>query len=119
MSKENIKLMFVSMGKDEKLQKKFEKLAKENQKDPENVMAGKIVEFGKAAGFVFSKEELLEARLELVNESNDNKELADDELANVAGGGEEMSAKIEWGALHFEYQRGIWNPVNGKYKNPV
>lgn len=111
MSKENVKLMFVSMGKDKKLQKKFEILAKQNQKDSENVMTDKIVEFGKTAGFVFSKEDLLEVRSELMNKSNDYKELSDEELAKVAGGGEETNVKIEWGTLIFKFQRGNWEPV--------
>ncbi len=86
MSKENVKKMFITMQTDAKLQKKFAEGAQLNGKKPENVQADLLVEFGKAAGFVFSKEELLAARAELMDKSKENRELCDDDLVNVAGG---------------------------------
>ncbi len=63
-----------------------------HQKDAENKMAEKLIEFGKTSGFAFSKDDLLAARAEVMDKANSNKELSDGDLANVAGGArKEMS----------------------------
>jgi len=67
---------------------------KAHQKDAENKMAEKFIEFGKTSGFAFSKEYLLAARTELVDKANSNKELADTDLANVTGGGQQKNCVI-------------------------
>ena len=91
MSKDNVKKMFITMQTDAELQKKFVKAAQLNEKKPETVQADLLVEFGKTAGFVFSKEELMAARAELMGKSNETRELSDDDLVNVAGGGNQKA----------------------------
>jgi len=86
MSKDNVKQMFGKMEKDASLKNKYTELMKAHQKDAENKMAEKLIEFGKTSGFAFSKEELLAARLDLIDKINSNKELSNSDLANVAGG---------------------------------
>ncbi len=86
MSKDNVKQMFGKMEKDAEIQKKYAALMQAHQKDTENKMADKLIEFGKTSGFEFSKDDLMAARSELTDKINENKELADGDLANVAGG---------------------------------
>jgi len=88
MSKDKVKQMFGKMEKDADLQKKYAALMQAHQIEMEKALAEKLVEFGKTAGFIFSKENLMAARSELADKINENKELADGDLANVAGGNE-------------------------------
>ncbi len=86
MSKENVKQMFGKMEKDAVLKGKYAELMKAHQIETEKALADKLVEFGKTAGFKFSNENLMAARSELADKINENKELTDGDLANVAGG---------------------------------
>jgi len=81
VSKDEAKQMFFKIDADEKLLNNFNELIRQNQNEPETVIADKLIEFGKNAGFIFSKEELLAAHSELMD-----KAMADNDLAAVAGG---------------------------------
>lgn len=70
----------------------------EHQKEAEKALTDKLVEFGGASGFAFSKADLLAARAELIEKANENKELVDTDLSSVAGGGPGDSGKV-YGAL--------------------
>jgi len=94
MSKDNVKQMFGKMEKDAALKGKYADLMKAHQKDAENKMAEKLIEFGKTSGFAFSKDDLLAARAELADKANSNKELSDGDLASVAGGGDMKNMAI-------------------------
>ncbi len=94
MSKDNVKQMFAKIEKDAALKNKYAELMKEHQKYAENQMAEKLIEFGKTSGFTFSKDDLAAARAELIDKVNSNKELADGDLSNVAGGGISQKAYI-------------------------
>jgi len=97
MSKDMVKQMFGKMEKDAALKAKYAQLMQAHQKDAEKLLAGKLIEFGKTSGFAFSNEDLLAARAELMDKVNSNKELADGDLANVAGGSAGTKAVI---AIH-------------------
>jgi len=86
MSKDSVKQMFGKMEKDAQLQKKYAELIQAHQKEAEKALADKLVELGKTSGFAFSKEELLAARAEFIDNKNSNRELSDSDLENVAGG---------------------------------
>ncbi len=94
MSKDNVKQMFGKMEKDAALKGKYADLMKAHQKDAENKMAEKLIEFGKTSGFAFSKDDLLAARAEVMDKANSNKELSDGDLANVAGGGAQKASAV-------------------------
>ncbi len=87
MSKENVKQMFGKMEKDVQLQKKYAEMMQTLQKETEKILADKLVELGQTVGFVFSKDDLIAARAELIDNVNANKELSDKDLEKVAGGG--------------------------------
>jgi len=87
MSKDNVKQMFGKIEKDAALKGKYADLMKAHQMDTENKMAEKIIEFGKNSGFEFLKEDLLAARSEVIDKANSNKELSNNDLSSVAGGG--------------------------------
>jgi len=87
MSKDTVKQMFGKMEKDAGLKAKYSELMQAHKKEAEKTLADKIIEFGKSSGFSFSKDELMAARVELIEKINENKELADKDLASVAGGG--------------------------------
>ena len=86
MSKDNVKQMFGKMEKDAALKAKYAELMQAHQKDAEKAMAEKLIEFGKTSGFAFSKDDLLAARAELMDNVNSNNELSDKDLTKVAGG---------------------------------
>ncbi len=86
MSKDSVKQMFGKMEKDAGLKGKYAELMQAHQIETEKALANKLVELGKTSGFAFSKEDLMAARAELIDKANSNKELADGDLANVAGG---------------------------------
>jgi len=94
MSKDTVKQLFGKMEKDSALKGKYAELMQAHQKDTENKMAEKLIEFGKTSGFAFSKEELLAARAELVDKANSNKELSDGDLSSVAGGGQQKTVGV-------------------------
>jgi len=94
MSKDNVKQMFGKMEKDAALKGKYAELMQAHQKDAENKMAEKLIEFGKTSGFAFSKEDLLAARAEVTDKANSNKELSDGDLASVAGGGAQKTSAV-------------------------
>ncbi|HBC75546.1 MAG: hypothetical protein A2008_05785 [Candidatus Wallbacteria bacterium GWC2_49_35] len=87
MSKENVKQMFGKMEKDVQLQKKYAEMMQTLQKENEKNLADKLVELGQTVGLVFSKDDLIAARAELIDNVNANKELSDKDLEKVAGGG--------------------------------
>jgi len=91
VSKDAVKEMFGKMEKDGALKNKYAELIRAHQKDAENKMAEKLIEFGKTSGFAFSKNDLLEARAELTDKADSNKELSDGDLVSVAGGGNQKS----------------------------
>jgi len=94
MSKDNVKNMFAKFEKDGDLKKKYAEIMKNYQKENENSLAELLIEFGKKSGFAFSKDDLMAARIELTDKTNSNKELSDNDLTRVAGGGHKNSAII-------------------------
>jgi len=86
MSKESVKQMFGKMEKDAALKAKYAEIMQSHLKETEKALAAKLVEMGKSSGFAFSNEDLLAARAELLDKTNSNKELSDNDLENVAGG---------------------------------
>ncbi|HNY13337.1 MAG TPA: hypothetical protein PKK26_17235 [Candidatus Wallbacteria bacterium] len=86
MITDNVKQMFGKIEKDAHLQKKYVELMQAHQSETQKELADKLVEFGKTSGFVFSKDELLAARAELIDRLNENKDLTDADLVRVAGG---------------------------------
>ena len=103
MSKDNVKQMFGKMEKDANLQKKYTELMQIHQKETENKMAEKLIELGRTSGFIFSKDDLLSARAEIMDTNNSNKELADNDLENVAGGGIKKTDAIVCSILSLGY----------------
>ncbi|HNY12823.1 MAG TPA: Nif11-like leader peptide family natural product precursor [Candidatus Wallbacteria bacterium] len=99
MSKDNVKQMFMKIEKDAQLKNKFAQLMKTNKNQTETVMVEKLIEFGKSAGFAFSKDDLMAARAELVDKANSNKELSDGDLSKVAGGGASKGNEIALSVL--------------------
>jgi len=87
VSKDAVKQMFGKIEKDAALKNKYAELMQAHQKDTEKILAEKLIELGKTSGFAFSNEDLLAARAEFADKANSNKELSEDDLANVAGGG--------------------------------
>jgi len=87
MSKDNVKMMFGKMEKEAQLQEKYLELLRRNQNLTENVLTEKLIEFGRSSGFAFSKNDLMAARAEIMDKANSNRELSDNDLSNVAGGG--------------------------------
>jgi len=87
MSKDNVKKMFAKIEKDMKLTQEYIDLLKEHGQSSEKIIMEKLVEFGKKSGFIFSSDDLIAARAELMDKKNSNAELADDDLEKVAGGG--------------------------------
>jgi len=94
MSKDAVKQMFGKMEKDAALKAKYAQLMQAHNKDAEKAMADKLIEFGKTSGFAFSKDDLIAARVELMDKVNSNKELSEGDLASVAGGGDQKNAAI-------------------------
>jgi len=86
MSKETVKQMFGKMEKDAALKGKYAGIVQAHQLETEKALADKLVEFGKTAGFKFSKDDLLAARAEFIDNKNSNCELSESDLENVAGG---------------------------------
>jgi len=86
MSKDNVKKMFGKMQNDTEFQKKYAQLMKAHGEEAEKILAEKIIELGNSSGFNFSKDDLMAARAEFVDKSNQNVELSDNDLADVAGG---------------------------------
>ncbi len=89
MSKENVKMMFAKMAKDEVFHKRYTDLMQAHQQETEKNLADKLIQLGKTAGFEFSNEDLLAARAEIMDMANSNKELSDNDLERVAGGGQQ------------------------------
>lgn len=86
MSKESVKNFFIKVEHDETLKKNFlasiEGIKPENQ----NEAAEKIIQTAKAAGFDFNAKDLFEARAELIDTANSNRELSNEDLNSVSGG---------------------------------
>jgi len=95
MSKDNVKQLFGKMEKDAALKGKYAELMQAHQAETEKALSDKLVELGKTSGFAFSKDDLLAARAEVMDNANSNKELSDGDLEKVAGG---MSAQNRKGA---------------------
>jgi len=94
MNKDNVKQMFAKIQKDANFQKNYVELMRKHQLENEKALADKLIEFGKSSGFAFSKDDLQAARAELIDKVNENKELGDNDLANVAGGGNNKNNAI-------------------------
>ena len=86
MSKDNVKQMFGKIEKDAALKAEYARLMQAHQIETEKKLSDKLIEFGKTSGFAFSKDDLMAARAEIIDKSNSNKELSQDDLDNVAGG---------------------------------
>jgi len=86
MSKDNVKHMFAKIDKDESMKKSYEQLMKSCHEEYEKIIAQRLIEFGKTKGFAFSKDDLISAQAELIDKFNENRELSDNDLSNVAGG---------------------------------
>lgn len=71
--------MFSQIETNGDLKKKYSEFIEKHCKEAENIFCDKLIEFGRASGFTFSKEDILAARSE-------SRELSDDELSLVAGG---------------------------------
>jgi len=113
MSKDNVKQMFGKMEKDANLQKKYAELMQIHQKETENKMAEKLIELGKTSGFTFSKDDLLAARAEIMDTNNSNKELSDNDLENVAGGGAKKATAVMCSIFSFGIACAV-NSVNAE-----
>jgi len=94
MSKENVKKMFAEIEKDSNLQKKYGELMLAHRKETEKVLSDKLVELGRTSGFAYSKDDLMEARAELVDMANSGGELSEKDLTGVAGGGAKKTNAI-------------------------
>jgi len=86
MSRENVKNLFRKMENDTELKMKYAEMVMEHSKNAEKALTEKIVILGKTSGFVFTNEDLIAARAELLDVVNSGGELSDDDLAEVAGG---------------------------------
>jgi len=86
MSRENVRKMFGKIEKDSVLNGKYVELMRAHQKETDRILADKLVELGKTSGFDFSGNDLLAARAELIDGTNANKELSENDLEKVAGG---------------------------------
>ena len=94
MSKDNVKMMFAKMAKDEVFHKRYTDLMQAYQNETEKALADRLIQLGKTSGFEFNKEDLLAARAEIIDTANSNKELSDNDLASVAGGGQMKTAAV-------------------------
>jgi len=117
MSKDNVKQMFGKMEKDAQLQKKYVDLMQSHQKEAEDKMAEKLIELGKTSGFAFSKDDLVAARSEIMDKGNSNKELSDDDLSNVAGGGAQKNTAVLCSIFSFGIACAV-NSANAEKQNP-
>jgi len=99
MSKDNVKLMFAKIEKDANFQKKFADLMRAQSNETEKVLFDKLIEFGKSSGFLFSKDDLTEARAELVDKLNSSAELNEKDLNNVSGGGTAKTISVVLSAI--------------------
>lgn len=79
MSKEIVKKMFSQIEENADLKKKYVELIETYKTEANDKFFDKLIELGKASGFVFSKDDILAA-------GSESRELSDDELSNVAGG---------------------------------
>ena len=94
MSKDNVKKMFGKIEKEAEFQKKYAELILACRREADKILADKLVELGQASGFVFSIDDLTAARTELADHLNATRELSDNDLAKVAGGGASKIAMI-------------------------
>ncbi len=95
MSKKQVKKFFAKLEQDKELQDKFNtEMSDINQLD-EDVLGPKLIDFGKSAGFEFDMDDLRAARQDLVDQFNENGELDDADLKNVAGGTDQSLHKGE------------------------
>jgi len=93
MSKDDVGKLFGKIEKDSSLRKRYADLIQAHQEENEKRLAEKLVELGKTSGFDFSKDDLLAARVELIDRANSGGELSEKDLANVAGGARENLKK--------------------------
>jgi len=86
MSIENVKKMFAMISEKADFQKKYTSAIESARKESQNVMIEKLIKFGATNGFAFSKDDMAEARRELLDGINSNGELSESDLAGVSGG---------------------------------
>jgi len=86
MSKDNVKKMFAKLEKDQALMKEYVEIIRSQQALVEKELAEKLISLGNAKGFSFNMQDLIDAKNELIDKTNSNRELAESDLANVAGG---------------------------------
>ncbi len=94
MSKDTVKQMFGKMEKEAQLQEKYLEMLRRNQNLTEDVLAEKLIEFGRSSGFAFSKNDLMAARSEILDNANSNRELSDGDLSSLAGGGQQKTVGV-------------------------
>lgn len=82
MSKENVKRFFAEIEKNPELKAKYLDAIKEADK----ILAEKLIEIGNKAGFRFADSDLDDVCAELMDNANEDGEVSDADLMNVAGG---------------------------------
>jgi len=86
MSQENVKKFFTEIEKNELLKQKCIDAMKECSVKSEEILEKTLVKLGGEMGFSFNVEDLRQARNELIDKLNENKELGDSDLLAFAGG---------------------------------
>lgn len=95
MSKERVQEFFAAVEKDENLKDQFSAVIQEiqaelvkfeSQDERDRIFGEKLIELGKKSGFEFNLHDLKEARQELLDQTSENGELAEEDLRAVAGG---------------------------------
>lgn len=86
MSKENVKKFFAAIEQDENLKANYVAAMKEYHAESDKILADKLIALGGSANFLFTENDLKEARAELMDRINENGELADNDLLTASGG---------------------------------
>ncbi|MEZ7893053.1 MAG: hypothetical protein QMC67_15040 [Candidatus Wallbacteria bacterium] len=86
MSKETVKKMFAAISKNSEMHQNYMNMVQKLQKENQNLVMENLIKFGSTNGFNFSKDDLTEARQELIDKINSNSELDEKDLSNVSGG---------------------------------
>lgn len=86
MSKENVKAFFEKAQQDETIKKQLLTVQCELHRQMMNFLSDNLVELGAQSGLEFTADDLREMHKTLMDPSNENRELSDDELNAIAGG---------------------------------
>ena len=87
MSKETVKKFFRSVQENARLRNQVATLMCERRRETPSALARKIVEIGAEAGLAFTDAELRAVYMEMLGDGGGNRELTEDEMGAVAGGG--------------------------------